>query len=123
MRRFVTIATVALVAIGVLAADKPKDDKKPPADQPASVSIKNMAFSPATVNVKAGGTVTWTNNDDRDHSVVASDNSFKSGNISAGATYERKFTRAGKFAYTCGYHPRMRGTVVVLAVDDTGAKK
>jgi plastocyanin len=78
-----------------------------------SVSIKDMQFQPAAIEVQAGDTVTWTNNDDRDHTVVADDGSFKSDNISAGGKFVYKFTKAGKFSYACSYHPRMKGTVTV----------
>ena len=78
-----------------------------------NVSIKDMQFQPAAIEVQAGDTVTWTNNDDRDHTVTADDGSFKSDNISTGGKFVYKFTKAGKFSYACSYHPRMKGTVTV----------
>ncbi len=88
----------------------------PPANAaPPSVTIQGMAFSPATLNCKVGDTVVWTNSDDRDHTVIANDGSFKSGNISSTKTFEYKFTAAGTFTYYCKYHPRMKGTIVVAA--------
>lgn len=83
--------------------------------QPArkTVSIKDMTFTPASVQVKVGDTVVWTNSDDRDHTVVAKGNAFKSENIKPGGNFSFKFTKAGTFAYGCTYHPRMAGTVVV----------
>lgn len=126
MRRFATIAMLALATATVVGADKGKGDgkQKKADDKTVAVSIKDMAFDPATVSVKVGGTVVWSNNDDRDHSVVAKDGSFKSGNISSGETYERTFAKAGKFAYACGYHPRMKGTVVVTGpADEKRAEK
>ena len=80
---------------------------------PQAVTIDNMQFSPSMVNVKVGDTVTWTNNDDRDHTVVATDGSFRSENLHPGASYSYQFTKAGKFAYACSYHPRMKGIVSV----------
>lgn len=79
----------------------------------ANVSIQNMRYSPPTITVKVGQSVTWTNNDDRDHTVVADDGSFQSDNISAGGTYRHKFTKVGRYKYGCRYHPRMKGEVVV----------
>lgn len=78
-----------------------------------TVSIKDMSYNPATVDVKVGDTVVWQNDDDRDHTVVARDGTFRSENIRAGSSYSFKFTKAGKFAYSCAYHPRMKGTVNV----------
>ena len=55
----------------------------------------------------------WTNNDDRDHTVLAKDNSFDSGKIKHAKTYQHTFDKAGKFQYGCRYHPRMKGFVIV----------
>ena len=77
------------------------------------VAIAGLQFTPATVTVHVGDTVVWTNNDDRDHSVVAADKSFKSANIKSGQKFEFTFTKPGAFVYGCSYHPRMKGTVVV----------
>ena len=77
------------------------------------VSIKGMKFSPAALEVKVGDTVRWENEDDRDHTVTAADGSFKSGNLRNGDTFEQKFDKAGNFAYSCSYHPRMKGSVNV----------
>jgi len=77
------------------------------------VNIKGMKYDPASVTIKAGDTVTWTNADQRDHSVAAADGSFSSGNIGPGATYSFVFSKAGKFEYSCSLHPRMKGVVIV----------
>jgi plastocyanin len=79
-----------------------------------SVAIKDMSFQPPEIEVRVGETVTWTNTDDRDHSVVAADGSFNSNNLSTGARFSYRFSKAGKYAYSCSYHPRMKGTVSVL---------
>lgn len=78
-----------------------------------TVSIKAMNFNPPTLTVKVGDTVRWTNDDDRDHTVVAADGSFKSGNLRSGERFEHRFDKAGRFAYACSYHPRMKGIVIV----------
>ena len=78
-----------------------------------SVSINEMKFHPASIEIKVGDTVRWTNDDERDHTVAAADGSFKSGNLRGGDTFEHTFKKAGKFNYTCSYHPRMKGTVNV----------
>lgn len=79
------------------------------------VAISQMKFDPAQIEVAAGDKVVWTNQDDRDHTVVAADGSFKSGNLSKGDTFEHTFKKAGKFSYACSYHPRMKAVVVVDA--------
>lgn len=77
------------------------------------VTIDNFAFAPATLTVKAGGTVTWTNRDEEPHTVAATDGSFHSPGMGTGATFSHTFPTAGKFDYVCSIHPSMHGTVVV----------
>jgi plastocyanin len=79
----------------------------------ASVKIRDMKFSPASVSIKVGESVTWVNEDDRDHTVTAADGSFASDNLKPGSSFTFEFTKAGKFAYACSYHPRMKGVVNV----------
>lgn len=80
---------------------------------PAGVTIKGFAFGPPTLTVKAGTTVTWTNADGVAHSVVAEDTSFISDDLPTGSTFEQTFDEDGTFAYFCGVHPSMTGTIEV----------
>jgi plastocyanin len=80
----------------------------------ASVAIRDFAFQPATVTVRVGDTVTWTNRDDVVHTVQWSGGS-ESPDLENGERYSRTFTSTGTFAYICGPHPFMTGSVRVLA--------
>ena len=51
-----------------------------------AISISNFAFVPATLTVPAGATVTWTNQDQQPHTVVAGDRSFRSPAIGPSTT-------------------------------------
>nr|WP_297625026.1 cupredoxin family copper-binding protein [Nocardia sp.] len=87
-----------------------------PANAPAgpnAVTITNFAFTPATLTVPVGTTVTWTNRDEEPHNISPAAGGFKSPNMGTGATYTFTFTKAGTFAYVCSIHPFMHGTVVV----------
>lgn len=77
------------------------------------VEIVNFAYEPATLEVSAGTTVTWTNMDSADHTVTFDDDSVDSGNMANGATFEHTFDSAGEFAYHCEIHPTMTATVTV----------
>lgn len=77
------------------------------------VSIDGFAFVPATLTVKAGTTVTWTNRDEEPHTVASSDGSFHSPGMGTGATFTHTFSAAGTFDYVCSIHPTMHGSVVV----------
>jgi plastocyanin len=77
------------------------------------VNIDSFAFVPATLTVRAGSTVTWTNHDEEPHTVAASDGSFHSPGMGTGGTFSHTFATAGTFDYVCSIHPMMHGTVVV----------
>jgi len=78
-----------------------------------AVTIQNFAFSPATLTVKVGDTVTWTNQDSAGHSATADDNSFDTGIIAQGQSGSNTFTKAGTYTYHCSVHPNMHGTIIV----------
>jgi plastocyanin len=83
-------------------------------------------FSPATISIKAGTAVKWTNTGSVSHSVAADDGSFDSGAIggsmpdpyypdqmTSGGNYQRVFATQGSIAYHCTVHPTMKGTITV----------
>lgn len=76
-------------------------------------TMKNLAFIPRRLEIVAGTTVAWKNDDPLDHSVVAEDRSFDSGLIRSGDTWRRTFSRPGTYQITCTPHPFMKVTVVV----------
>lgn len=73
-----------------------------------------MSFSPTTVTVKVGQTVTWQNTDSITHRMLDNGGSFDSGTLSGGATSTPvKLTTVGAFPYHCTIHPSMTGTITV----------
>jgi plastocyanin len=82
-----------------------------PAAAGTAVGISNFTFDPVDVTIKAGDTVTWTNNDSVAHTVTGT--GFDSGSIAAGATYSHKFDTAGTVDYVCSVHPQMTGKITV----------
>lgn len=83
------------------------------ATEKAEVTIENYAFSPKTIKVKVGGTVTWTNNDSVAHTATGDSDEFDTGLISQGQSKSVTFDEAGTFTYHCTPHPNMKATVVV----------
>ena len=77
------------------------------------MNINNFMFDPASITIKVGTTVTWTNQESATHSVVASDGSWESPSLNTGDTFSHTFDKAGTFEYVCGFHSRMMGTVIV----------
>ena len=77
------------------------------------VVMKGFAFSPGSITIKAGESVTWTNQDGTTHTVTADNGEFNSSNIASGATFTFKFDKAGTYPFHCSIHPSMKGTVIV----------
>ena len=77
------------------------------------VTIKDLAFGPAALTVRAGTVVQFENADPEAHSVVASDGSFNSHEIAPGKSVAITFSKPGTIRYFCGVHPFMEGQVVV----------
>jgi len=108
---FVLAIGISLVVIGAKSKD---DDSKV-----HRVTIKNLKYDPATLTIKPGETVVWTNLDDNDHTVIADDKDtkgnpvFASDNLGSGEKFQFTFAKKGKFPYHCKYHPRMKGVVIV----------
>ena len=78
----------------------------------AAIKIGNFTFGPQELKVKAGTTVTWTNEDDIPHTVV-SPNNFRSKPLDSEDKYSFTFTTPGTYKYFCSLHPHMTGTIVV----------
>jgi len=80
-----------------------------------AVDMKNLAFAPGAIKVASGATVTWTNQDGTDHSVIFDGGAITgTGTVSAGAAKAAVMpTAAGTYAYHCGFHPTMTGSVQV----------
>ena len=110
--RSTTPVLVTLLAAALAAAPAPL---RPVHAQPAptSVRIANFTFAPKTLTVPVGASVTWSNDDDVPHTIVATDGSFRSKPLDTGDKFTVTFATAGEHAYFCSIHPMMTGKVVV----------
>lgn len=86
------------------AADKPA---------PGTVTIDNFMFSPVTIEVQRGTTVTWVNKDDIPHVVASTSSKFRSRAIDTDGSFSFTFTEPGTYEYFCSVHPKMTGKIVV----------
>ena len=102
-----------LVASCLLLAASPALTQNIAAANTATVTIDNFSFSPETLTIKPGTTVTFVNHDDIPHSIVAVDKSFRSRALDTDDSYDFTFTTAGDFDYFCGLHPHMKAKIVV----------
>src|SRR5215472_3842011 len=79
------------------------------------VKIDNFTFAPQKLTVKAGTTITWVNEDDIPHTVVATTLAFRSKALDTDDKFTFTFSTPGTFEYFCSLHPHMTGTIVVEA--------
>jgi 3',5'-cyclic-AMP phosphodiesterase len=81
---------------------------------PNEIGIDNFNFTPPSIAVKAGTTVTWINNDDVPHLIVSVRSAFKpSPVLDTGQRYSASVARAGTYDYFCSLHPKMQGKIIV----------
>ena len=108
-----------MVGSGTAAAPAPSQSavasgpEAPPPQPGNAITITNFKFNPQMLTVPAGTTVTWTNQDEEPHTVVAKDGSFHSPGLDTKGTYSFTFAKPGSYDYVCSIHPFMTGTVVV----------
>jgi plastocyanin len=77
------------------------------------IVVKDFMFTPNSLSVRAGATVTWANMDDEPHTVVSDTGLFRSGAMDTKESFSFKFDKPGTYRFTCSIHPRMVGTIVV----------
>ena len=83
-----------------------------------TVHIRNFSFVPATLTVLPGTQVTWINDDNTAHTVVATGTAagmFQSRALMKGDTFPYTFASVGNYPYICSIHPDEKGTIVVKA--------
>ena len=84
------------------------------AAEQAEVFIEKFEFIPATLNIKKGTTVTFTNKDAAEHTATAADRAWTSKNLQQGESYSYTFEQRGSVPYICGLHPYMTGKIEVI---------
>jgi len=99
-----TISAATPRAAGNTVTDAPSGPK---------VGIDNFNFSPKSLSVSVGTTVTWTNHDDVPHTVTSRDKTFSSQAIDTDGTFSFIFAKPGTYAYFCAIHPIMTAEIVV----------
>ncbi|MBA3286517.1 MAG: cupredoxin family copper-binding protein [Acidimicrobiia bacterium] len=122
------VVTLACSAFAIGAAATSDDDGGggPTGNQPSGsgpdgaqgadgtpVVIAGFAFDPELLEIGVGDTVTWTNNDRATHNIRSDDQSVSSPDLRNGDTFDFTFDTAGTYAYICGIHTNMSGTIEV----------
>jgi amicyanin len=84
------------------------------ADNATSIDISNFQFSPSTITINVGQTVTWTNKDSTPHTVTSDSGSeLASSSLGTGQKYSHTFDTPGTYNYHCSPHPGMKAKVIV----------
>ncbi len=87
---------------------------QPAPSEEVQVRIVDFAFEPATITIKPGTTVVWTNDGPTEHNTVSKKGKVWESNImEKGDVYSYRFEKSGEFPYWCTLHPSMLGTVKV----------
>ena len=118
MRRLTLLIAIVLAGALITACSgsgSGSDSTTPPEDgggAAAEITMADFAFS-GVESVGVGDTVEVTNNDSVGHTWTAVDETFHSGTLASGDSFEFTFDEAGEFDYFCQIHPDMTGTITV----------
>jgi plastocyanin len=104
-------ASLALVACGGEDAET-SDVPATVTTGPRTTEIRGNKFE-SPMKVAVGSQVTWVNSDSIPHNVIADEGSFRSDTLEDDDTFVHTFDTAGRFEYTCTFHPGMDGVVEV----------
>jgi plastocyanin len=109
MKSLWLLPLMAIALITITGCGKNKSTNPNPTPTPTHlVTIQNFAFSPATMNIAPGDTVTWRNDDSVPHTVTSDAGSeLSSPTLGQGQTYQHVFASAGSFFYHCTIHSTM----------------
>src|SRR5690606_4222617 len=78
------------------------------------VMIADFAYSPAELTIKAGESVTFTNQDSAPHTATARERDvLQTGRLDQGESVTVTFDTPGTYEYFCEFHPNMSGTIIV----------
>jgi plastocyanin len=111
---FVTVTGLAMVAAcgGTSSSGTSSSNPSGPL-----ITISDFMFSPSTLSVKAGTTVTWTNHGPMAHTTVSDNGVWTSSTLAppgggggygggtAGASFQFPFNTPGTYSYHCSLHP------------------
>jgi plastocyanin len=107
------VAVIAVIVTLNVTSDDTGNASTGSANQSGNaIVIKNFAFSPTPLRVKAGATVTVTNKDSTAHTVTADKGAFDTGDLGGGKQMTIRIDKAGTYAYHCEIHNFMTGEIV-----------
>ena len=109
--RFILALVVAALALGACKGSS-ASRVEPPKPATHTVTVEAVQFTPQTIALKAGDSVTWVNKDPFPHN-VKTESAAASPTIEAGASWTSTFAKPGDYPYSCTLHPTMKGVLQV----------
>jgi plastocyanin len=121
MKRRILLLLAAILALATItlvsASCSSKTTTASEEDAPAiamTVHVKDGEFDPRDIEIEAGGTVMWINDDIAPHDLhFLAPNKLYSGVVKPEKAWIHTFTAAGNYDYYCDFHNTMKGVVVV----------
>jgi plastocyanin len=109
--RIASLSVSFLILLTLVACLHPASADEKAGPKTHHVAIKGFKFDPEKLEVEAGDTVVWTNEDIVPHTVTA--DKFKSKSMDKGESYSLKTKQKGDFPYICKFHPSMNAELIV----------
>lgn len=78
------------------------------------VRITGFAFVPRVLEVRAGDTITWTNDDLAPHTATADEYGWNTGELAKGQSQKITVTEDMETHYFCAFHPHMKGSLKIV---------
>ncbi len=116
MRKLLLLSVLALAILLLPGCAAQAANAQAPVQTNQVVMPPSYRFDPATIQVKVGETVTWTNKDNFSHDVhLMGGINWTSKPLRPGDSASYTFTKAGTFPYVCDFHSQdMKGEVIVI---------
>jgi plastocyanin len=114
MKRWLFVLPIALVVlVGCGGGDAASPTTTGGNAAVGQIEMANFAFTPATITIPVGTSVTWTNTDSVQHTTTSVDDLWKSGNLAKDASFSFTFDTPGTYEFMCSIHNSMKGTITV----------
>jgi plastocyanin len=102
-----------ITAVAGLALAGAAASADPVAPKSYVISMQITGFEPATLLVKPGDRITWSNKDLFAHTATADDKAFDSKSVAPAGTWTYVAGKPGVHTYICTFHPTMKATITV----------
>ena len=115
------LSTVATIAYGVSSSSGQDSGSLVTVLDVSIIGIKkDKSFDPNPIEINAGDSITWTNDDNEIHTVTSGSDEgpsigteFDSGTLAPGQSFTHQFDKPGTYEYFCSFHDSMTGKVIV----------